>query len=61
MTPFYKMPPLRIVNSYSGPGTAETIYVTEDGAHWRQDSSDHSNETAPPRLGRVAGGVMLPR
>lgn len=61
MIPYYKMPPLKIVGSYPGSGTTETIYVTEDGAHWRQDSSDHSNETAPPRLGRLSNGVMLPR
>lgn len=24
----------QIVRSYSGPGTADTIYVTEDGRQW---------------------------
>lgn len=58
---FNKTEALRIVSSYPGPGTAETVYVTEDGAHWHRDDSDHSNETCPPRLGRVARGVVLPR
>lgn len=51
----------RIVRSYPGQGTAETVYVTEDGTHWVEDSSDHSNETMPPRLGRIVNGVVVPR
>lgn len=56
-----KMPALKIVRSYPGPGTAETVYVTEDGATWQKDESNHSNETGSPRLGWVSGDMMLPR
>lgn len=46
----------RIVCSYAGSGTCETVYVTEDGAHWKHDPNVpvyRSSGTAPDRVGRI--------
>lgn len=49
----------RIVKSWSGPGTCETVYKTEDGRVWAQGWSavmDYTN--SGPARGVVRGGYI---
>jgi hypothetical protein len=45
----------RIVRSYAGSGTAETIYETEDGRRWRYNAAIPN----PPRRDGTAVGSGL--
>lgn len=55
MVPGYsKQQGSRIVRSWSGGGTIETIYETEDGRHWR-----YMPGVNPPRQDGTATGSGL--
>lgn len=49
----------RIIRSWAGAGTAETIYETEDGRTWRYqpmyDPPRQNGTTAGSGLGRIVG------
>lgn len=53
--------PLRVVASWCGSGTGETIYQAEDGSIWRSSSENYSTETAtaPAPKGALVGGVIF--
>jgi len=51
MVPYYKNIGTRIVASSPGPGTAETIYHTEDGHRWSCNPA-----VTPARQTRTAYG-----
>lgn len=54
----------RIVRSYAGSGTAETIYETEDGGCWKHDpmiAPSKGDGTVPNRIGVVVGNRVFDR
>lgn len=50
--------PLKVVQSWAGRGTGETVYRTEDGRVWIE-RMPCCNETAPPTTGVLVGGYIL--
>lgn len=57
MTP-EKYPPMRVVRTYAGKGTGETVYQTEDGRLWKEGAPS-VNQTAPPESGVLCNGYVL--
>lgn len=61
------MPPMhpqgnRIVRSWPGSGTCETIYQTEDGTCWKYDPNIEpvrTSSTVPQRIGKICGGFII--
>lgn len=49
----------KIIRSFPGPGTAETIYVTEDGRHWRDCNSVPSSQDTVGELCGVRHGNCI--
>lgn len=52
----------RIVSSFSGSGTCDTIYVTADGRHWLYNPTirpPRFDRTGPSGLGKIVGNRIF--